>query len=36
MSSWQDKAVKALEDCLFPVPQELNTIGMLPTCMSAV
>ncbi len=26
MSSWQDKAVKALEDCLFPVPQELNTI----------
>ena len=26
MSSWQDKAVKALEDSLFPVPQELNII----------
>jgi len=26
MSSWQDKAIKALEDSLHPVPQELNTI----------
>lgn len=26
MSSWQDKAIKALEDSLYPVPQELNTI----------
>ena len=26
MNSWQDKAVKALEDTLFPVPQELNGI----------
>ena len=26
MSSWQDKATKALEDSLHPVPQELNTI----------
>ena len=26
MSSWQDKAIKALEDSLHPVPQELNAI----------
>ena len=26
MSSWQDKAVKAFEDSLFPVPQELNVV----------
>jgi len=26
MSSWQDKAIKALEDSLHPVPQELNVI----------
>ena len=26
MSSWQDKAIKALEDSLHPIPQELNTI----------
>ena len=24
MSSWQDKAIKALEDSLHPVPQELK------------
>ena len=24
MSSWQEQAIKALEDSLFPVPQELN------------
>ncbi|MBR1547961.1 MAG: putative DNA binding domain-containing protein [Prevotella sp.] len=26
MSSWQDKAIKALEGSLHPIPQELNTI----------
>jgi hypothetical protein len=26
MSSWQDKATKALDDSLHPVPQELNVI----------
>ena len=26
MSSWQDKAIKALDDSLHPVPQELNVI----------
>ena len=26
MSSWQDKAIKALDDSLHPVPQELNAI----------
>ena len=26
MSSWQDKAIKALEDSLHPIPQELNVI----------
>ena len=24
MSSWQDKAIKALKDSLHPIPQELN------------
>jgi hypothetical protein len=26
MCSWQDKAIKALDDSLHPVPQELNVI----------
>lgn len=26
MNSWQDKAIKLLEDSLFPIPQELNNI----------
>lgn len=26
MSSWREQAIKALEDSLFPVPQELNGI----------
>ena len=26
MSNWQEQAIKALEDSLYPVPQELNGI----------
>ena len=26
MSSWREQAVKALEDSLYPVPQELNGV----------
>ena len=33
MSSWQDKAAKALEDSLHPVPQELNAIDW-KSCLS--
>ena len=36
MSSWQDKATKALDDSLHPVPQELNVIDWICANVEAV